>query len=129
MRHSLWDSRNEISAVLADPGSTKRAGVTEIFEFSMAKVHDNFKAKVIETVVETFEDVIQTSYSSSNEGHKSVMFRVMEHDFTELIQPSRVFFFEEIQCARVAQSESIVEQIAKSVLSSTTFIVPKANIV
>lgn len=39
-----------------------RAEVTEVVESGMAKMHDKIKFKVVEIVVETFEDATQTIY-------------------------------------------------------------------
>lgn len=85
------------------------------------------KARVVETVVETCEDTLQSIYCDSNEPLKSAMFNIVEHALKEVVCAGGNRVFEEIQFAHLMQSESRVEQIFKSGLSSTKFIVPMAE--
>lgn len=49
---------NEIATVSADLSIVTRAEVTKIFEYRIAKIHENVKVEVVETFVETFEDAL-----------------------------------------------------------------------
>lgn len=82
----------------------------------------------VETVADTFEDAIQTSYSDSNEGLKSAMVHIVEHALKNIIRAGQGYVFDEIQLGHLMQSESIVEQMVKCVLSSPMFIVPLVDI-
>lgn len=81
-----WDHRNEIATFLADLDVLTRAQSNEFVESCMAKVNEKIKAKVVETVAETFEDAIQTSYFDSNEGLKLEMHNQKRPDRSPLCQ-------------------------------------------
>lgn len=72
---------------------------------------------------------MQMSYSDFNKELKSVMFNIVEHAFTEVVRTSRGRVFDETQLACLIQSESLVEQIVKFFLPSTTFISPMVDTV
>lgn len=95
----------------------------------MAKEIEKIRSWVVETVPETFEDALQSSYSDLNEGLKSGMFNIMEKDLTEVVHPGRGIVFDKIQFSSLKKSESIGEQIVKYVLSSMKFIILIADVV
>lgn len=68
VRPSSQDMGDEIATLLADVGVVTRARVTEISESRMAKIHNSFKAEVVETAADTFENTIQTGHCDSSEG-------------------------------------------------------------
>lgn len=96
----------------------------------MYKIYDKVKAEVVETVIKTFEDSIQTSYSDSTQVLKSAM-NTIEQDFalTIVVQAGRGPFIDEMQSDRLIKYDSLIKQIVKSILSSTTFIVSMADLV
>lgn len=57
------------------------------------------------------------------------MFNIVEPTLTEFVRAGRGRVFDEVQLPYLMQSESIIEKIFKSVLSSTTFIVTLVEIV
>lgn len=57
------------------------------------------------------------------------MFNIIEQDSKEVVRADRGRMFDKNQLACLMESESIVEQIVKSVLSSTKLIVTAAEIV
>lgn len=71
-------------------------------------MHEKIKAKVFESVLDPFEDAIQSSYSNSNEGPKLELLNIVEQALTEVVIAG--------QGSASDQSESIVKQIVKYVL-------------
>lgn len=80
--HFTWDAHNKIPTVLGDLGVVTSAEATEMVKSCVAKKHYKIKAKFVKTVVDTFEETIQTSYSNGNEALESAM--VMSSDTPSL---------------------------------------------
>lgn len=59
---SSQDPSEQMSTVLADLGVMTKAEATEIVESRMAKIHEQIKAEVVETVSDTLEDALQSSF-------------------------------------------------------------------
>lgn len=70
---SSRSTSNEIAIVLAEFGAVLRAKVAEIVESRIRKIPDKIEAEGVETVVDTFENAIHTSYYYSNEGRDSAI--------------------------------------------------------
>lgn len=87
------------------------------------------KAKVVETLLQTFEDAPQLSHSDSNDGRNWTMVKIVEYSLTDVRHVGRDCVFEKFQWASFVQLKSKVEQMVESVMPSTMFIVPIAEIV
>lgn len=61
----------KIVSNLASLDVVMRAKMTEIIDSGMADTHEKTMIQVLETVMNTFEDVLQPTYSVFSEGLKS----------------------------------------------------------
>lgn len=71
--------------MLGDINIVRRAEVTEIVEFLMAKIHEKTEAKGFETVATVFEDDLQSNYLYLDEGLKSALFNIVHHTLTQVV--------------------------------------------
>lgn len=67
-------------------------------------------SEVIQTLADTFEDAILTSYSVSNEELKSALYNIVKQFLKEVVLAGIGGVFDELQSACLTQSVSIVEQ-------------------
>lgn len=122
-------SCNEISTALNSLDVVTRAEDTETLESRMAHIHEKIKPTTVESAMGSYEDNLQSRDLDLNEGLKSAMFNFAEHCLTEVVHASWYCIFNEMQPARLVLSKWVVEPNVKSIFSSTTLIVPMADIV
>lgn len=77
--------RSEIERVLADLVVKTKPNVKAIAENCLTKCPNMLQSQVVKSVQCTLEEALQASYSSSNKGLKSTIFRAVEQDLSEVV--------------------------------------------